>query len=87
MKLWISRTQSVSRKSTLHKLKPVLREDLICVSGRLEHRDLSAAEKNPIILPKISRISLLLVRQHHEQVKHQGHHLPKGPSEQQVTGS
>lgn len=35
-------------------------------------------EKNPIILPKDSHISLLLIRHHHEQVEHQGRHLTEG---------
>lgn len=78
MKLRISHTHSLSRNSALCKLKPILREDPICVGGRFEHGDLSAAEKNPIILPKKSHISLLLVRQYHEQVKHQGHHFTEG---------
>lgn len=37
-----------------------------------------ASEKNPIILPKDSHISLLLIRHHHEQVEHQGRHLTEG---------
>ncbi|XP_034016983.1 uncharacterized protein LOC117502080 [Thalassophryne amazonica] len=74
----LSRTQSVSRNSTLNKLNPVLKGHLICVGGRLKHADISAAERNPIILPKDSHISLLLVRQCHERVKHQGRHFTEG---------
>ncbi|KAM6948701.1 importin-13-like [Aplochiton taeniatus] len=45
---------------------------------RLKHADLSTQEKNPIILPKNSHVSLLLVRQYHEEVKHQGRHFTEG---------
>lgn len=70
--------QTVTKDSSLHKLRPVLEGDLICVGGRLKHADLSTQEKNPIILPKTSHVSLLLVRQYHEKVKHQGRHLTEG---------
>ncbi|XP_038594061.1 uncharacterized protein LOC119917719 [Micropterus salmoides] len=62
----------------MQKLSPFLEDNLICVGGRLRHSELPAAEKNPIILPKGSHISLLLTQHHHEQVKHQGRHLTEG---------
>lgn len=71
-------TQSVPNNSTLLKLNPILKDNLICVGGRLKHAQINATEKNPIILPKNSHISLLLVRQYHEQVKHQGQHFTEG---------
>nr|XP_055027142.1 uncharacterized protein LOC129416781 [Misgurnus anguillicaudatus] len=70
--------QAVSKSSRLWKLSPVIENDFICVGGRLKHSQVAAAEKNPIILPKDSHISLLLTRHHHEQVKHQGRHLTEG---------
>lgn len=70
--------QAVAKDSSLQKLRPVLEDNLICVGGRLKHADLSAMEKNPIILPKNSHVSLLLVRQHHENVRHQGRHFTEG---------
>jgi hypothetical protein len=70
--------QVVSKSSRLRKLSPIMEDNLICVGGRLKHSQVAAAEKNPIILPKDSHISLLLTRHHHEQVKHQGRHLTEG---------
>ncbi len=70
--------RAVTKNSSLHQLRPVLEGDLICVGGRLKHADLSTQEKRPIILPKTSHISLLLVRQYHEEVKHQGCHFTEG---------
>ncbi|KAL1280080.1 hypothetical protein QQF64_014680 [Cirrhinus molitorella] len=55
-----------------------MEDNFICVEGRLKNSELTTAEKKPIILPKDSHISLLLIRHHHEQVKHQGLHLTEG---------
>ncbi|XP_030209647.1 uncharacterized protein LOC115541880 [Gadus morhua] len=70
--------RAVTKDSSIQKLRPILEGDLIRVGGRLKHADLSNPEKNPIILPKNSQVSLLLVRQYHEDVKHQGRHLTEG---------
>lgn len=64
--------------SPLQKLSPSLENGLICVGGRLKESCLTPMEKNPIILPKDSHISLLLVRHYHEQVKHQGRYMTEG---------
>lgn len=69
--------RAISKNSPLQKLSPTLEHNLICVGGQLKHSLLPTAEKNPI-LPKGRHISLLLTRHHHEQVKHQGHHLTEG---------
>ncbi len=68
----------ISKNSPLQRLCPTLEGGLIRVGGRLRHAQLPAAEKNPVILPKDSYVSLLLTRHHHEQVKHQGRHLTEG---------
>lgn len=70
--------QSVPKSSTLRKLNPILKNNLICVRGRFKHAGLNNTETNPVILPKNSHISLLLVRHYHEQVKHQGRHFTEG---------
>lgn len=64
--------------SPFQKLSPSLENGLICVGGRLKESCLTPMEKNPIILPKDSHISLLLVRHYHEQVKHQGRYMTEG---------
>ncbi|KAK5855656.1 hypothetical protein PBY51_007314 [Eleginops maclovinus] len=50
----------IPKSSPLRTLNPILEDDLICVGGRLQHSHLATAEKNPIVLPKGSHISLLL---------------------------
>lgn len=68
----------INRNSTLLKLNPILEYGLICVGGRLKHANLDTREKNPVILPKNSHISVLFVRHYHDQVKHQGRHFTEG---------
>ncbi|XP_078809202.1 uncharacterized protein LOC144994598 [Oryzias latipes] len=70
--------QAVAKNSPLQKLSPTLDGGLLCVGGRLNNSELTSVEKNPIILPKDSHISLLLTRHYHVQVKHQGRHLTEG---------
>ncbi|KAI2644797.1 Paraneoplastic antigen-like protein 5 [Labeo rohita] len=70
--------QTVSKTSCLRKLSPIMEDNFICVGGRLKYSEVTTPEKNPIILPKDSHVSLLLIRHHHEQVKHQGRHLTEG---------
>ncbi|KAI7808136.1 hypothetical protein IRJ41_016509 [Triplophysa rosa] len=74
----LNANKSVSPNSSLHRLSPTLQNNLICVGGRLKNANLDIGEKNPIILPKDNHISLLLVRHHHAEVKHQGRHLTEG---------
>lgn len=68
----------VPLNSSLHRLSPIMQNNLICLGGRLKNANLDIGEKNPIILPKDSHISLLFVRHHHAQVRHQGRHLTEG---------
>ena len=68
----------VPLNSNIRHLSPVLHNNLICVGGRLKNANLDIGEKSPIILPKDDQVSLLLVRHHHVQVKHQGRHLTEG---------
>ncbi|XP_059825038.1 uncharacterized protein LOC132393645 isoform X1 [Hypanus sabinus] len=66
------------KESSFRKFNPILKNDIICIGGRLIHSHFPAAEKSPVILPKDSHVFLLLTRHHHEQVKHQGRHLTEG---------
>lgn len=74
----LTSTQSVPRNTALQRLNPILKDNFIYVGGRLKHAQINTTEKNPIILPKDSHVSLLLGRQYHEQVKHQGRHFTEG---------
>ena len=58
-------------EQNLQELKPFINgDDLVCVGERLQKSSLDLKYKHPIILPKNSRISLLIVRDCHERVAH-----------------
>ena len=60
-------------KGPLYKLDPFLDEnEILRVGGRLRHANLSDEVKFPIILPKRSHISKLIIRYFHEKINHQG---------------
>ncbi|KAJ8369941.1 hypothetical protein SKAU_G00099690 [Synaphobranchus kaupii] len=73
-----NKNRDIPKSSSLIKLSPVVDEDIIRISGRLKHAELDSGEKNPIILPRQSHVSTLLVRHYHNQVKHQGRHFTEG---------
>lgn len=59
--------------SPLIRLNPYLdKSGLLRVGGRLNRSDLPEEMKNPVLLPKKSYVSKLLVSHHHEEVKHRG---------------
>ena len=60
-------------KGPLYKLDPFLDEnEILRVGGRLRRANLSDEVKFPIILPKRSHISKLIIRYFHEKINHQG---------------
>ena len=62
----------VHKGSSIAKLSPFIdSEGLLRVLGRLQYSELSYEERHPIVLPKC-HLSVLLVRFHHELVKHAG---------------
>ena len=70
---------TLSRKSPLLKLNPFLDGDgIIRVGGRLKHSDMDLATRHPIVLPKDSHVSKLLIEYFHRRTQHQGRHLTLG---------
>ena len=65
--------------SPLAKLNPIVDENgLVRVGGRLSRADLTDKERHPVILPGSHHVATLLVRYHHQQIKHQGRHFTHG---------
>ena len=58
--------------SPLKNLNPVIEGDLLRVGGRLMAADMDMGRKRPIILPKDSSFTKLLVRTEHEELLHSG---------------
>lgn len=63
---------NVKKRSTLYKLDPVIKDGLLRVGGRLSRATMSESMKHPIILPKQSHTSYLLLRHIHERYGHCG---------------
>ncbi|KAK3103582.1 hypothetical protein FSP39_020334 [Pinctada imbricata] len=77
----LSNGKHLPKNSPILSLCPILdNEGLLRVGGRISHLKeyLPTSEINPVILPKGHHISELLIRHHHEAVRHQGRHLTEG---------
>lgn len=64
--------QAVKRSSPTFRLDPIYQDGLIRVGGRLEKANLDYNVKHPILLPKQSYLSKLIVRSAHQEVGHLG---------------
>ena len=59
--------------SSISKLDPFIDKDgILRVGGRLKHADILDQVKHPVILPKNSHITNLVVKCYHEKINHQG---------------
>lgn len=58
--------------STIYKLNPVLEEGLVRVGGRLSRTAMPEESKHPVILCKDQHISMLILKNIHEQTRHGG---------------
>ncbi|KAL0970460.1 hypothetical protein UPYG_G00242280 [Umbra pygmaea] len=70
--------REVSNSSPILTLDPYINDGLLRVGGRLRHASLELEMKNPIILPKNSHVTKLLVQYYHTEVKHQGRQFTEG---------
>ena len=67
---------SVSKKSSLYKLDPFIDDDgLIRVGGRLRRSGLDYGLKHPVILPKDTHVTNLIISHYHHKVHHQGRNI------------
>ncbi|XP_064647035.1 uncharacterized protein LOC135499916 [Lineus longissimus] len=71
MKSLASGRACVKQSSSLRKLDPVLDNGLLHVGGRLSRSALPVERKSPVILPKNSHVSRLILRQIHAEVMHE----------------
>ncbi|XP_043246453.1 uncharacterized protein LOC122393996 [Amphibalanus amphitrite] len=63
----------VSSSSPLRKLRPTMQSGLLVVGGRLSRSDcVSESEKHPVILPRDSHVTRLVIREAHQRVGHGG---------------
>ena len=62
----------VKADSTISTLDPVLDDGILRVGGRISKYSMPVSLKHPIILPKDSHVSKLILREIHQQVGHAG---------------
>ncbi|XP_064475521.1 uncharacterized protein LOC135389399 [Ornithodoros turicata] len=75
----LQKKQNVRKGSPPYKLDPFLDEyGLVRVGGCLRNADLDKNEVHPIVLPGRHHVTALLIRYHHEKVRHQGRHFTEG---------
>lgn len=71
--------EKIPKSSPLYNLDPFIdAQGLLRVGGRLCHENLDQDEKTPLIIPGKHNVAALLIRQHHEQIHHQGRHFTEG---------
>lgn len=64
---------SLKKASCLYRLDPFLDSSgVLRVGGRLRRSDLPYHIKHPVILPRKSHVTTLIIRHHHEKISHQG---------------
>ncbi|XP_071483358.1 uncharacterized protein [Diadema antillarum] len=62
----------VKKSSPIYKLDPRIEEGLIRVGGRLSRSALPLEAKHPVVLPKASHVSKLILREIHVKAGHSG---------------
>lgn len=73
----LQKNEQVLHLSVLQNLDPYIYDGLLRVRGRLRHASLESV-KNPVILPKQSYVTKLLVSNYHSKVHHQGRQFTEG---------
>ncbi|KAK7104060.1 uncharacterized protein [Littorina saxatilis] len=68
----LSKKGSLPQTNKLHRTEPFLQDGILRVGGRLKKGSFSMGEKHPIILPKNSHVTRLVILHCHEKIKHQG---------------
>lgn len=68
----LKRKMNVKRNSHIHKLNPILENDVLRVGGRLSRAAMLEEEKHPVILAKDFHISNLILRHVHHETGHGG---------------
>lgn len=58
--------------SSLRRLKPILRNGLLCVGGRLSLANIAPSERHPIILPYKGHLTDMVIQYYHEHSNHVG---------------
>ncbi|KAL7841259.1 hypothetical protein SRHO_G00249500 [Serrasalmus rhombeus] len=71
-KLRLATSKGLNKRSSLQKLDPVLKDEVLRVGGRLQRSAMPEETKRPMILPKHHHVSTLILRDIHERLGHAG---------------
>ncbi|XP_068215899.1 uncharacterized protein [Palaemon carinicauda] len=63
---------TIRASSSLRRLKPILRNGLLCVGGRLSSANISPSERHPIIFPYKGHLTDMVIQYYHEHSNHMG---------------
>ena len=67
------RTKTVKTGSSLYRLDPFINEKgVICVGGRIRAADVPVEQKHPVVVPRSSHVTKLIIRDLHEKTHHAG---------------
>ena len=68
----VRKKTKMRRTSHIYRLDPFIADGILRVGGRLSNADISEDSKHPIILPRKSHVTTLIIRHAHEQLGHVG---------------
>ncbi|XP_046564520.1 uncharacterized protein LOC124273324 [Haliotis rubra] len=68
----VNNGRRVSKSSPLYKLDPFIENGIIRVGGRLQRAKIQHDSKHPVVLPKTSPLSKLMIKDAHTAVGHMG---------------
>jgi hypothetical protein len=68
----IKSKNSVSSKSHIISLNPIICDDILCVGGRLENSNVDEQQKHPILLPSKHHFTKLIIQKTHTDNLHTG---------------
>ena len=74
----LQENRAISRSSAILNLDPFMCDGLLRIGGRLRYASIEPEVKNPIILPKQSHVTTLLVNHYHTKVEHKGRQFTEG---------
>ena len=68
----VRKKTKMRRTSHIYRLDPFIADGILRVGGRLSNADISEDSKHPVILPRKSHVTTLIIRHAHEQLGHVG---------------
>ncbi|XP_070549375.1 uncharacterized protein [Ptychodera flava] len=68
----VQNNQPIKKSSPIYRLDPIMKDGLLRIGGRLSHAMLPYEVKHPMLLPRGSLVSTLILQDIHRQVGHLG---------------